>query len=294
MSAASQAWPEPPLTWLYVPADRSDLVPKALASTADVVILDLEDAVGPAHKEAAREAVVGVLSDPAQRGRRLEVRINDPHTPWGIDDLVALGRIPPAGAEAGAGYGLRIPKVADPEPLHELASTLGHDGPRLTPILESALGIERAFGIATAHPLVGALAMGEADLAADLGVPGDAGLTWARARVINAARAAGLPSPAMSAWLTLRDLDGLAASCRAGRAMGFLGRAAIHPSQLPVIEQAFVPSDQEVDAAHRTIEALEGAQELGRGGAVLPDGRFVDRAHIAGAHRTLALAARRR
>lgn len=130
------------------------------------------------------------------------------------------------------------------------------------------------------------IALGEADLRADLGVRDDIGLDWSRSRVVLAARAAGLAPPAQSVFPDVRDLDGLWASCAHGRALGFLGRAAIHPRQLPVIDRAFRPTPREIEAAAEIVAAAvadEGAQAL-------PDGRFVDAAVVASARRTLALA----
>ena len=280
----------PPLTWLYVPADRVDRIGTAMASTADVVILDLEDAVAPSHKEAARTAVLDALLDARYRNRAIEVRINDPRSSWGRDDLDALCD---ARGEQAAQFGIRVPKVATAEMVRAVVERFGEVAPpTMTCLIESSLGIEQAFLIATAHAAVGAIALGEADLAADLGVADEGGLAWSRARIVVAARAAGLPSPAMSAWLRLSDLDGLAASCESGRALGFLGRSAIHPSQLPVIAAAFMPTPDEIEAAQRLLEALAAATALDLGGAVLPDGRFVDQAHVRSAQRTLMLAAR--
>jgi citrate lyase subunit beta/citryl-CoA lyase len=244
---------------------------------------------------------VATLRDPAWARRPLEVRINDARSGWGGADLAALREVLPGRATP---TGVRVPKVAGPD---DVAAVLGGLGPAaasvaLTCLLESALGVEQAFAIATTDRRVAAIALGEADLASDLGAADESGMLWARSRVLIAARAAGLPAPAMSAWLRLSDPDGLAASCRAGRALGFLGRSAIHPAQLPVIESAFLPSQAEVDAAGALLEALGIAvdglvgdvPEAVAGGAVTADGRFVDRALLAGAWRTLRLAARGR
>lgn len=132
------------------------------------------------------------------------------------------------------------------------------------------------------------IALGEADLRADLGVREDAGLDWPRSRVIVAARAAGLAPPPQSVHPDIRDLDALAVSCARGRALGFLGRAAIHPRQLPVIERAFLPTEREIEEAETIVKAAmaeEGAQALA-------DGRFIDAAVVAAAQRTLSLARR--
>ncbi len=155
-------------------------------------------------------------------------------------------------------------------------------------LLESALGVERAYDIARAHPALRGLSLGEADLRADLAASAEEGLDWCRSRVVVAARAAGLAPPAQSVFPDIRDLEALAVSCARGRSLGFLGRAAIHPRQLPVIERAYLPAPEEVSAAVEVLSAARAAP----GALALPDGRFVDPAIVASAHRTLALAAR--
>ncbi|KOG48032.1 HpcH/HpaI aldolase/citrate lyase family protein, partial [Streptomyces decoyicus] len=163
--------------------------------------------------------------------------------------------------------------------------------PALFALLESALGIEHAFAIATAHPALRGIALGEADLCGELGVRDDTGLAWPRGRTVVAARAAGLAPPPQSVYPDVHDLDGLARSCAQGSALGFLGRAALHPRQLPVIETAFLPTAEEIAAARETVRA---AAAEGGGALALPDGRFVDAAVVAGARRVLELAERRR
>ncbi|WP_333741120.1 HpcH/HpaI aldolase/citrate lyase family protein, partial [Streptomyces sp. IBSBF 2806] len=127
-----------------------------------------------------------------------------------------------------------------------------------------------------------------ADLRADLGGRAAAGLDWCRSRVVVAARAAGLAPPPQSVHPDIRDLDGLAVSCAHGRTLGFLGRAAIHPRQLPIIERAYLPTQQELEDAETIVKAAATEQ----GAQALPDGRFVDAAVVAAAQRTLSLAAR--
>ncbi|WP_405839053.1 HpcH/HpaI aldolase/citrate lyase family protein [Streptomyces sp. NBC_01518] len=265
-----------PLTWLYVPGDRPPIVAKALAAGADVVVVDLEDAVAPDRKDYARAATAELLSEPQLT---VHVRVNALDTPWAADDLRTLAPLPGVS-------GLRLPKITSPEEVVAVAEK-ARDLP-LYALLETALGIERAFSIAAAHSSVHGIALGEADLRADLGVRDDAGLDWSRSRVIVAARAAGLAPPSQSVHPDIRDQEGLAASCAHGRALGFLGRAAIHPRQLPVIERAFLPTNEEIEEAETIVKAAmreEGAQAL-------PDGRFIDAAVVAAAQRTLALARR--
>lgn len=272
----------PPLTWLYVPGDRPCVVAKALACGADVVVIDLEDAVAPGRKEYAREATAEFLSEP--QPVPVHVRVNALDGPLAAADLAAVAALPGV-------RGLRLPKVTSPGQIVRVAEgTAPADGgaPPLHALLESALGIELAHAIATAHPALRGIAVGEADLRADLGLRDDAGLDWCRSRVVVAARAAGLAPPPQSVHPDIRDLDGLAASCLHGRALGFLGRAAIHPRQLPVIERAYLPTEKEIEEAETIVKAATTDQ----GAQALPDGRFVDAAVVAAARRTLSLAHR--
>jgi citrate lyase subunit beta / citryl-CoA lyase len=274
------------LTWLYAPGDRPEVVAKALRSGADVVLIDLEDAVAPGRKQYARAATAELLADPMSGPAAVHVRVNALDGPLLADDLAALAGLPGLG-------GLRLPKVSGPADVAAVVRALGRltgDAavPGLYPLLESALGVENAFAIATADPAVRSLGLGEADLRADLGLTDEEALAWPRVRTVVAARAAGLAPPAQSVYPDVRDLDGLEASCRRGRALGFFGRAAIHPRQLPVIERAYLPSARELAAARETVEAADASP----GALALPDGRFVDPAVVAGARRVLALASR--
>ncbi|BCJ35751.1 CoA ester lyase [Actinocatenispora thailandica] len=260
------------LTALYVPADRPDRVGKALAGDADVVLVDLEDAVAPDRKRHAREQAARLLATITDRN--VQVRVNDVRTAAGDADLAMLAGLP-------RGIGVRLPKIEDADTVRVVAARL--PGRALHPLLESALGVERAYRIATADAAVASIGLGEADLRADLGLPADAddGLAYPRSRVLVAARAAGLPAPAQSVYPNVRDLTGLAASCRAGRRVGFRGRAAIHPAQLPVIAAEYAPTEAELAAA-RAVLAVEDT-----GAAALPDGRFVDEAILRTARNTL-------
>ncbi|MEU5895545.1 HpcH/HpaI aldolase/citrate lyase family protein [Streptomyces venezuelae] len=272
-----------PLTWLYAPGDRPDVVAKALLAGADAVIVDLEDAVAPDRKAYARAATAELLSSP--QPLPVHVRVNALDGPLAEDDLRAVAPLPGVA-------GLRLPKVttrAEVIRVAERAVPADGGAPALHALVESALGLEHAFAIATAHPALRGISLGEADLRADLGVRDDSGLDWARSRVVVAARAAGLAPPAQSVHPDIRDLAGLAASCARGRTLGFLGRAAIHPRQLPVIERAYLPTPAEIERA----EAITEAAATDGGALALPDGRFVDKAVVEGARRVLALARRK-
>ncbi len=239
---------------LYVPGSRPDRFDKA-ADTGATVVLDLEDAVAPADKDDARTAVTAWLS--GNPSIAAQVRVNAPGSSDFEADLAAL----PSDVD------LRVPKVEHPADLEQLA------GRRVHALIESALGVERAFEIASTAG-VSTIGLGEADLGAELGLPAsDAAFAWIRSRVVVAARAAGLPPPLMSVYAAVADLDGLAASCLAGRHLGMWGRAAVHPTQVPVIRDAFSPTDAERAWAQEVLAALADT-----GVARLADGSMVDAA----------------
>ena len=270
-------------SWLYVPGNRPDRFDSAAASGADAVVIDLEDAVPATAKDEARQAAAAHAAK-AATVVPLYVRINHPRSPWSRVDVAAVA-VP-------ALAGIRMPKVEDADEVRTVAGWL-RDARVPLPLhclIESALGVERAYDICRADPLVAGLVLGEADLAADLGTSDDDGLRYARSRCVVAARAAGLPPPVQSVYPNVRDLDGLRASCELGRRLGFLGRSAIHPKQVPVINAAYTPSEAEVADAR---SLLESAQRRDGEAFVLPDGRFVDAAVMEQARRTLELAASR-
>jgi citrate lyase subunit beta/citryl-CoA lyase len=272
--------PAPVLVALYVPGDRPERFAKAFAAGADQVILDLEDAVAPARKELAREAVAELLAGPVPGP--VAVRPNGAGTPWHDDDLAMLARAPARPA-------LRLPKVEGPADVDRVLERLGGGSGEpweLTCLLESALGVERAYAVA-GHRAVSAIALGEADLRAQLGVTAEAALDWLRVRAVVAARAAGLPAPAMAVHPHVGDDEGLRASCRHGATLGLRGRAAIHPRQVAVIREAFTPTPAEVADARLVLAALTGVA----GAVRLADGRMVDAAMAAQARAVLALAA---
>ncbi|MGW2159037.1 HpcH/HpaI aldolase/citrate lyase family protein [Nonomuraea sp. NPDC001699] len=263
-----------PVTWLYVPGDRPGRFAKAAASGADVIIIDLEDAVAPEAKDAARAHAVAYLREPREAGPAVHVRVNDVTTARGLDDLAAVGELADA---------VRLPKVESPAALDALPGTAP-----LYALLESAAGIVEARAVA-AHPRVAGVALGEQDLAAELSVTDENAMNHLRLQVVLAAAAAGLPPVPMSVYPDIKDEDGLVASCRAGRAFGLFGRTAIHPAQLPGIRRAFRPTEEETA---RAAEIVEAAERAGAGAVALPDGRFVDAPIVARARRVLDLALR--
>ena len=239
---------------LYVPGDRPDRFAKAVDAGADVVILDLEDAVAADAKHAARGAVDAWLTAHGPSG--LQVRVSAGSS----DDLAML---------AGHAVDVRLPKVRGAADVDAVVDRL--DRP-IHALVEDATGLSALDEIAR-HPSVASVAIGEADLRADLGATSEAMLQHARILLVVAARAAGLPAPLMAAYPAVRDLDGLEADCRAGAALGFGGRTAIHPAQVDRIRAAFAPSQDDLVWARATLDALAGG-----GVATLADGQMVDEA----------------
>lgn len=255
------------LTALYVPGDRPDRFDKAAASGADIVILDLEDAVADRAKgEALANAVTWLASPPRIA---VQIRVN----PGAAHEIRAI-------RATGANVGLRIPKVDDARKLDAVAYLAG--GLPLTALIESARGLEAAASIA-AHPAVHEIALGESDLASDLGSTDDLVRDHMRVRLLVAARSAGLDAPMISAYPAIRDLEGLHADTERGRALGLRGRVALHPKQIPVIKAVFAPSEEELTWARAVIEALEQG-----GVTTLPDGQMVDPAMLGRARNILS------
>ncbi|HEX2729753.1 MAG TPA: CoA ester lyase, partial [Rubrobacteraceae bacterium] len=188
-------------SYLYVPASDPRRAEKALASEADAVVLDLEDAVAPDRKMEARENAGRLLDSPPPKP--VFVRVNAPGSPLLAEDLRAV--------VGPALFGIRLPKTEDPEQVKYVAEALepSGSGARIQCLIESALGLEFVFEISRSHERVMGVGLGEADLSADLGVRGEAGLLYARSRVVAASRAAGLAGPVQSVYTDVRNLDGL-------------------------------------------------------------------------------------
>jgi citrate lyase subunit beta/citryl-CoA lyase len=256
------------LTALYVPANRPDRFAKAVAAGPDLVVFDLEDAVPVDDKADARGWAVAWIA--ARASSAFEIRVNAPGTPWIEDDLAALAAVPEVR--------VRLPKV---ESAADVLAVLDQvPSAKITALIESPLGLERAFEIASADPRVTAVALGEADLASSLGVDEPAGLSWARGRLVSASRAAGLGAPMMSVYPHVNDEEGLRRTSLEGRSLGFVGRTAIHPRQLAPIVESFTPTATQLADAADLLAAVEKAGVAEGGVIVLPDGRMVDPAML--------------
>lgn len=271
------------VTGLYVPGDRPDRFDKAVATGADLVILDLEDAVAPDQKATARVAVVRWLSARGQSttGPVIQVRINahngDDHGADFRADLTAL-------APVRASFELRVSKVETAEDLDAVVALA--PGRPLAALIETARGVENAQLIAQ-HKAVVRLALGESDLASDLGTADPAAMDYARVRVLFAARAAGLPAPMLSAFTDIRNVEALRADTERGRALGWVGRTAVHPTQLAVIADVFRPGSDAVAWATAVVASIQDG-----GVSTLASGEMVDPAMLGRARSILGLATR--
>jgi (3S)-malyl-CoA thioesterase len=263
---------------LYIPASRGRAMDKARTLPTDAILFDLEDAVTPSEKAAARTALAEALGMGGFGRRARIVRINALDTEWGRDDAKAVAAMPCDG--------VLLPKVSGPADLDALAALTG-DLP-LWAMMESPLGVLNAAAIC-AHPRLAGIVMGTNDLAKDLGTrpsPFREPLLFALQTCLMAARAYGRVA-VDGVYNAFRDMEGLANECAQGRDMGFDGKSLIHPDQLDLANAAFAPTAEEVDLAERQIAAFAEAQAKGEGVAVV-DGRIVENLHIVTARATLA------
>ena len=247
-----------PRSWLFAPGHNEKLLRLVFDAGADVVLLDLEDAVPPDLKDRAREMVAEVAA-----AWPCWVRVNRARTELCEHDLDAV---------AGSALGLRVPKVESAEEVAWVAERAPEV--LLDCTIESARGVLAAFDIASA-PACALLSYGGLDLSADLGIPEGAQETlYARSYLILAARAAGKPQPSDGVYPMLNDDDGLRKEVEAAKRLGFFGKSAIHPRQVPIIHEVFAPTPEEVAWATGVLAAFEGS-----GGAATrtAGGEFVDK-----------------
>lgn len=250
--------------WLFVPGHRPERFDKALASGADRVIIDLEDAVAPADKDAARAAVSAWL---AQARARVALRINTADTPWFEADLALLAA--PAAAAVAA---VVLPKAEDVAVLTRL-HTLRPDV-ALVPLVESAVGLANARALAAA-PSVERLAFGHFDFQVDLRLrdADEADLLPFRGELVLASRLAGIAPPLDGVTVALDDAAVLEADVQRARRLGFGGKLCIHPRQVAAVRAGFAPSAEQVAWARRVLRAAAAAG----GAAVALDGKMIDK-----------------
>jgi citrate lyase beta subunit len=248
---------------LFAPGNDRHKLAKALECGADAVVADLEDAVPPEEKSAAR-TVVRELLPAASTSSLVAVRVNAADTSFWEDDLRAV-----ADLELAA---LVLPKATP-----EAVERLGREGPPVLAIVESAKGLRRAYDVASA-PRVAALALGAVDLGVELRLEPRADgqeVLLARSLLVLDSAAAGLRAPFDLVHLALDDVEGLEAECRLARSLGFRGKVCVHPAQVEVVNRVFSPTRDELERARRVVEAYDRAVADGAG-VVRVDGEMVD------------------
>lgn len=273
---------------MFVPVNVQKFVEGAHTRGADVIILDLEDSILPKDKERARTLVADAAPKVARSGADVLVRVN---RPWRLclRDLEAI-----VGQSI---YGLMLPKTESPEHVHMVAEVLdeleaerglpqGHT--RIVAMIETVTAFFRMRDIAAAHPRVVALTLGSEDFALAVGmVPEAEGLFYPKQQVVLAARAAGvLPLGFIGTVADYKDLEAFRATARRSRRIGFTGASVIHPAQIPILNEEFRPSPEEVERARRIVAAFEVAAR-GNTGAIEVDGKMVDIPVVERARRTL-------
>lgn len=280
----------PARSFLYVPGDQPDMLAKATRRGADAVIVDLEDAVAPAAKTYARDTVGSWLSRQGESPTALWVRVN-PQPDLLERDLAAV--VHPVLR------GVYLPKVSSTDEVEfvadrldalEAAARIEPGRLRIAPLLETAAGILAAPRIA-ASTRVSHMSIGEADLVAELGMhpsPGRPELNPIRTALVVASAAAGLNPPIGPVETAFRDLDSLRTTSEALRRMGYGGRAAVHPDQIPIINAVFSPTVDELASARDIVDRFEAARREGGAVTVAEDGSLIDEAVVRLARITVA------
>jgi citrate lyase subunit beta/citryl-CoA lyase len=267
-----------PRTYLFVPGTRPERFGKALASGADCVLLDLEDAVAAADKPRARDAIARWFTGTAPEDRaRIAVRINDAASPFFGDDLCAL-------KDCGCTQAV-LPKVEEPWQIAAVAAAI--PGAQVMALMESARGVARVDELAAARGVT-RLLFGTLDFALDLDIDitdNANGLSYAASRIAIASRVAGLPAPVAGVTPQMDNSVRLLADLAQARQLGFGAKLCIHPNQVAPVHAALRPSAQALDWAHRVMAADSASP-----GAASLDGRMVDRPVVLQAQRTLSLA----
>ena len=298
MSSKSQLLAKPLRTELFVPGNKEDWMRKAPQYGADALILDLEDSVPPEGKSEARLLVKKMLNELGPAGQTLIVRVKRLETGLTGDDLEA--------ATCPYLYAVMLPKVEAPDEVAEVDVLLKFFERRagmeagmvlIDPALETAQGIRCAYEIATASPRVahlGASGGKGGDTARSIGfqwTPGGMETLFLRSKVLVDSRAAGVPYPVTGGWMDVHDLDGLRAAAQQAKGLGYTGMNLIHPSHVPVVNEVFTPTSEEVAHWRGLVKAMEERRAQG-GAAVTYQGDMVDIAHEETARAMLEMARR--
>ncbi|MEL6118825.1 MAG: CoA ester lyase [Pseudomonadota bacterium] len=275
----------PRRSFIFTPGLRPDMFPKALASGADIVCVELEDGIAPKDKGEARAKALALFEkQQADDGVERIVRINSMRERFGIEDVNAVlntSTPPPA---------LMMPKVRTPDEvviLDQLLTEAGH-ATRLHVIIETNEGLEAAFEIAQCSSRIDAMFFGGVDMAAELRCRNSYdGLLYARSRVVHASAAAGLDVIDVP-FLDLDDPDGMQIEAEKVRDLGFSGKGSVHPKQIAALNAVFTPSDAQIARARRIIGEFTAADT----GLVVIDGKLIEKPVLRDMHRIVAIADR--
>lgn len=276
---------QPRRSFIFAPGYQPEMFPKALKTGADIVCVDLEDAIAPQHKDISRERTMALFAErQADDGVERIVRINCTRSAEGMADLQAIvagPHRPPA---------IMLPKVKSPGEIRALDELFDEHGIaiRLHIIIETNEGLEAAWEIARASARIDAMFFGGVDMAAELRArAGWQNLLYARSRVVHAAAGAGLDVIDVP-YLDLQDLDGMRREAEAARDLGFSGKGSIHPKQIPILNEVFSPTGDEIVQARRIVDAFAQAET----GLVVVDGKLIEKPVLRSMHRLLAVAER--
>ena len=277
---------------LFLPGNTPNIIVNGDALGADNVILDLEDAVAPDQKDAARILVRSAIKAIGFKNVELTVRINSLDTPYWRDDLEEIVPLAPDlimptkvnGADDVLTLDAAISEI-------EAKSGLANGTVKLIPLIETAKGLENAAAIAAACPRVAAIFLGAEDLTADLRCPRTKEGTeifYARCRMVSAARAAGI-DVYDTPFTDVNDDEGIVKDAQFARSMGFTGKACISPRHVRAVNEAFSPTQKEINYAYEVLEAIRQAKEQGRG-AISLHGKMIDKPIVTRAEQTIAMA----
>ena len=275
----------PRRSFIFTPGLRPDMYPKALASGADIVCVELEDGIAPKDKAEAREKAIALFEQlqPDDGVERI-VRINSMRERFGIEDVNAIlaSKTPPPA--------LMMPKVRTPDEvttLDQLLTEAGHET-RLHVIIETNEGLEAAFEIAKCSDRIDAMFFGGVDMAAELRCQNNYdALLYARSRVVHASAAAGLDVIDVP-YLDLDDPDGMRVEAERVRDLGFSGKGSVHPKQIAALNEVFTPSEAQITRARRIISEFEKANT----GLVVIDGKLIEKPVLRDMYRIVAIADR--
>lgn len=273
----------PRRSFIFAPGNKPAMFAKAMATGADIMCVDLEDAIAPQHKQEARAATLDWFATaPLDDAVECMVRINPPRTPEGMRDVEAVlssAKAPPA---------LMLPKVKTPGEVIALDELFDEFkiASRLQVIIETNEALEAAWDIARCSTRIDAVFFGGVDMAADLRCEYSwNALLYARSRVVHAAAGAGVDVIDVP-YLDLNDMDGMRREAEAARELGFSGKGSIHPKQVAVLNEIFTPSTADVAHARRIVKAFEE----GDSGLVVIDGKLIEKPVLRSMYRVLARA----